>query len=69
MNKDNFWLKFVIDVSCGVARGGWCGVRGYIGFKVTNNYGKNKKDSDFQNAATSSFFGKTPNPFRWQNYD
>ena len=33
--------------------------------KSTNNYGKNKKDSDFQNTSTSPFFGITWNPFRW----
>ena len=30
----------------------------------SNNYGKNEKDSDFQNATMSPFFEITWNPFR-----
>ena len=33
--------------------------------KISHNYGKNKKDSDFQYTATSPFFGIAGSSFRW----
>ena len=36
---------------------------------ASSNYGKNKKDSNFQNAAVNLFFWITKNPSRWKQYD